>query len=45
MQQALMEKFQQRMASAVDATKSEVLLKAWMPMAPHQPGRQFVEPR
>jgi hypothetical protein len=28
-----MEKLQQRMASAVDATKSEVLLKAWLPLA------------
>ena len=35
-QQAIMETLQQRMQSAVDATAPEVLLKAWMPMAPDQ---------
>jgi hypothetical protein len=33
MQQAAMEKLQQRMESAVEASTPEALLKAWMPMA------------
>ncbi len=41
MQQALMEKLQQRMASAVDTTTPEALLKAWMPMAPDQMQQAF----
>jgi Family of unknown function (DUF6489) len=36
MQQAAMEKLQQRMESAVEASTPEAVLKAWMPMAPDQ---------
>jgi hypothetical protein len=36
MQHAIMEKLQQRLASALDATTPEALLKAWIPMAPDQ---------
>ena len=43
MQQALMEKLQQRMESAVDATTPEALLKAWMPMAPDQMQQAFAK--
>ena len=35
-QQAIMEKLQQRMLSTIDATAPEALLKGWMPMAPDQ---------
>jgi hypothetical protein len=41
MQQAVMEKLQQRLVSAVDATMPEALLKAWMPMAPDQMQQAF----
>jgi hypothetical protein len=41
MQQAIMEKLQQRVQSAVDATTPEALLKAWMPMAPDQIQQAF----
>ena len=43
MQQAAMEKVRQRMESAVEATKPEALLKAWMPMAPDQMQRAFAK--
>jgi hypothetical protein len=43
MQQAFMEKLQQRMESAVDATTSEALLKAWMPVAPDQMQQAFAK--
>ena len=33
MQQAIVEKLQQRVESAVDATTPEALMKTWMPMA------------
>jgi hypothetical protein len=42
-QQALMEKLQQRMESAVDATTPEALLKTWMPMAPDQMQQAFAK--
>jgi hypothetical protein len=35
-QQAIMEKLQQHMESAIDTTTPEALLKAWIPMAPDQ---------
>jgi hypothetical protein len=41
MQQAAMEKLQQRMESAVAATTPEALLKAWMPMPPDQMQQAF----
>ena len=43
MQQAAMEKFQQRMESAVEASTPEALLKAWMPMAPDQMQQAFAK--
>jgi hypothetical protein len=43
MQQAVMEKLQQRMASAVEAITPEALLKAWMPMAPDQMQQAFAK--
>jgi hypothetical protein len=43
MQQAAMEKVQQRMESAVEATTPEALLKAWMPMAPDQMQQAFAK--
>jgi hypothetical protein len=43
LQQAVMEKLQQRMASAVDATTPEALLKAWMPMTPDQMQQAFAK--
>ena len=43
MQQATMEKFQQRMESAVEAFTPEALLKAWMPMAPDQMQQAFAK--
>ena len=43
MQQAIMEKLQQRMQSAIDATTPEALLKAWMPMAPDQMQQAFAK--
>jgi hypothetical protein len=43
MQQAVMEKLQQRLASVVDATTPEELLKAWMPMAPDQMQQAFAK--
>jgi hypothetical protein len=36
MQQAMMDNIQQRMASAIDATTPEALLRAWIPLAPEQ---------
>ena len=41
MQRAAMEKLQQRMESAVEASTPEALLKAWMPMAPDQMQQAF----
>lgn len=35
-QTAVMEKLQQRMQGAIDATTPEALLKAWVPMSPDQ---------
>jgi hypothetical protein len=43
MQQAAMEKLQQRMESAVEATAPEALLKAWMPIAPDQMQQAFAQ--
>ena len=43
MQQAAMEKLQQRMESAVEASTPEALLKAWMPMAPDQMQQAFAK--
>jgi hypothetical protein len=43
MQQAAMEKFQQRIECAVDVTTPEALLKAWMPMAPSQMQQAFAK--
>ncbi len=43
MQQAIIEKLQQRMESAVDATTPEALLRAWMPMAPDQMQQAFAK--
>jgi len=43
MQQAAMEKVQQRMESAIEATTPEALLKAWMPMTPDQMQRAFAK--
>jgi hypothetical protein len=43
MQQAVMEKLQQRLASAVDITTPEALLGAWMPMAPDQMQQAFAK--
>jgi Family of unknown function (DUF6489) len=42
-QQAIMEKLQQRMKSAIDATTPEALLKAWMPMTPDQTQQAFAK--
>lgn len=41
MQDAMMEKIQQRMAAAVDATTPEALLRLWMPMSPDQMQQAF----
>jgi hypothetical protein len=41
MQQVIIEKLQQRLVSAVDATTPEALLMAWMPMAPNQMQQAF----
>ena len=43
MQQAAIEKLQQRMESAVEATTPEALLKAWMPIAPDQMQQAFAK--
>jgi hypothetical protein len=43
MQQAIIEKLQQRMENAIDATTPEALLKAWMPMAPDQMQQAFAK--
>jgi hypothetical protein len=43
MQQAAIEKLQQRMDSAIAATTPEALLKAWMPMAPDQMQQAFAK--
>ncbi len=43
MQQAVMEKFQQRMQGAIDAITPEALLKGWMPMAPDQMQQAFAK--
>lgn len=43
MQQAVMEKLQDRMESAIDATTPEALLKVWMPMAPDQMQEAFAK--
>jgi hypothetical protein len=42
-QQAVMEKLQQRMQGAIDATTPEALLKAWIPMAPDQMQQAFAK--
>jgi hypothetical protein len=42
-QQAIMEKLQLRMQSAIDATTPEALLKAWIPMAPDQMQQAFAK--
>jgi hypothetical protein len=42
-QQAIMEKLEQRMESAIDATTPEALLKAWMPIAPDQMQQAFAK--
>jgi hypothetical protein len=42
-QQAIMEKLQQSMQSAIDTTTPEALLKAWMPMTPDQMQQAFVK--
>jgi hypothetical protein len=36
MQEAMMDKIQQRMAAAIDAATPEALLRLWMPMSPDQ---------
>jgi hypothetical protein len=38
-----MEKLEQRMQSAIDATTPEALLKTWMPMTPDQMQQAFVK--
>lgn len=43
MQQAIIEKLQQRMEAAIDATTPEALLRAWMPMAPDQMQQAFAK--
>jgi hypothetical protein len=43
MQQAAMEKLQQRMESAVELSTPEALLKEWMPMAPDQMQQAFAK--
>jgi hypothetical protein len=43
MQQAAMEKLQQRMDGAIAATAPEALMKAWMPMAPDQMQQAFAK--
>jgi hypothetical protein len=43
MQQAIVEKLQQRMESAIDATTPESLMKAWMPMTPDQFQQAFAK--
>jgi hypothetical protein len=42
-QQAVMEKLQQRMQSAIDSTTPEALLKTWMPMTPDQMQQAFAK--
>jgi hypothetical protein len=41
MQEAVMEKIQQRMAAAIDATTPEALMRLWMPMSPDQMQQAF----
>jgi transcriptional regulator GlxA family with amidase domain len=43
MHQAAMEKLQQRMESAVEATTPEASLKAWMPMTPEHMQQAFAK--
>ncbi len=43
MQQAAMEKLQQRLESVVEASTPEALMKAWMPMAPDQMQEAFAK--
>jgi hypothetical protein len=43
MQQAVMEKLQQQLVSAVGATTPEALMKAWFPMAPDQMQQAFAK--
>jgi hypothetical protein len=43
MQQAVMEKLQQRLVSAVGTTTPEALMKAWFPMAPDQMQQAFAK--
>lgn len=43
MQQAMMEKVQQHVASAIDSATTETLLRAWMPMAPDQMQQAFAK--
>ena len=43
MQPAAIEKLQQRMESAVEATAPEALLKTWMPMASDQMQQAFAK--
>ena len=38
-----MEKLQQRVESAIEASTREALLKAWMPMAPDQMQQAFAK--
>ena len=42
-QQAIMEKLQQRMQSVIDATTPEALMQAWMPMSPDQMQQAFAK--
>jgi hypothetical protein len=41
LQQVIMEKLQQRIQSAVDATTPEALLKAWLPITPDHMQQAF----
>jgi hypothetical protein len=43
MQQAMMDTIQQRMATAIDATTTEALFRAWLPMAPDQMQQAFAK--
>jgi len=43
MQEAMLDKIQQRVAAAIDATTSEALLRLWMPMSPDQMQQAFAK--
>lgn len=43
MQQVMIDKIQQRMLGAIDATTPDALLKAWLPMAPDQMQQAFAK--